>query len=112
MDFKINNTDLLTAPTNHGWVTRTRLGYDGNGHPVYATPRQYQLKYDWLDAASFAQLIGFYQMCTGTIPVNLPMWDSASGGFASYNGTLEEPSYGSSFEGAYGAVSFLILNIK
>lgn len=112
MDFKINNTDLLTAPSNHGWLPRTRLGYDGNAHPVYPAPRQYKMTWDWLDAASFVQLIGFYNACSGTMSVTLPMWNSATGGFASYNGTLEEPNYGNSFEGTYGSVQFLILNIR
>lgn len=112
MDFRINNTDLLTAPTDHGWQKRTALGYDGNAHPVYPTPRSYAMKWDWMDAASFSQLLGFYNACTGTIPVTLPMWNSATGGFASYNGTLEEPSYSNSFEGFYGSVQFLILNIR
>jgi len=112
MSFQINGTDLLTEPTDHYWVAKTVLGFDGNGHPIYVTPRQYQLSYDWISSDSFAQLINFYQSCSGTIPVTLPMWNSATGGFASYTATLEEPTYTKSFEGFYGSVNFLILNIK
>jgi hypothetical protein len=112
MNFQINSTDLLTEPTNHGWIAKTVLGFDGNGHVIYVTPRQYQMKWDWMDSASFSQLVNFYNSCTGTIPVTLPMWNSATGGFASYNATLEEPSYTNSFEGFFGSVSLLMLNIK
>jgi hypothetical protein len=112
MNFQINNTDLLTEPTNHDWVQRTRLGYDGNAHPIYPGHRNYQMSWDFVDAASFSQLVGFYNMCSGSIQVSLPAWNSATGGFASYNASLEEPSYTTSFEGFYGAVKLLILNIR
>jgi hypothetical protein len=111
MNFQINNIDLITEPTNHNWIQRTRLGYDGNAHPIYPMPRNYQLKWDFVDAESFSQLVGFFNMCSGTIQVGLPAWNSSTGGFASYNATLEEPSYGTSFEGFYGGVSLLVLNI-
>jgi hypothetical protein len=111
MNFQINGTDLINEPSDHDWIKRTVLGYDGNAHPVYPGHRQYQMKWDFVDAASFSQLIGFYNMCSGTIQVGLPAWNSVTGGFASYNATLEEPSYTSSFEGFYGGVSLLILNI-
>jgi len=111
MNFKINGTDLLTEPSDHNWQKQVSLGYDGNAHPIYPSPRSYLMKWDWCDAESFSQLVGFYQACSGTIPVTLPMWNSATGGFATYNGTLEEPSYTSSFDGFFGSVSFLILNI-
>jgi hypothetical protein len=112
MNFQINNTDLLTEPSDHGWQKRTALGYAGNAHAVYPAPRSYFFKFDWVDAASFAQLVGFYNMCSGTIQASLPMWNSSTGGFASYNGVLEEPSYSSSFEGFYGSVQFLLIDIK
>jgi hypothetical protein len=112
MNFQIDNTDLLTEPTNHNWIAKTILGFDGNGHPIYVTPRQYSMSWDWMDSNSFSQLINFYNSCSGTIQVGLPTWNSATGGFASYNGTLEEPSYTSSFEGFYGSVKLLILNIR
>ena len=112
MTFQINSTDLLIEPTDHNWVARTKLGIDGNAHPIYPTPRQYEMKWDFVDAASFSQLVGFFQMCTGTIQVSLPMWNSATGGFSSYTATLEEPSYTKSFEGFYGGVQLLVLNIK
>jgi hypothetical protein len=112
MNFNINGTDLLNEPTDHKWIGRTVLGYDGNGHPIYVTPRSYEFDFDWLGADSFAQLIGFYQATTGTSQIMLPMWNSATGGFAQYSCTLQEPTYSNSFEGFYGSVKFLILNIK
>jgi hypothetical protein len=112
MNFQINNTDLLTEPTNHNWVARTRVGYDGNAHPVYVPHRQYQMKWDWMDAASFSQLVAFFQSCSGTVPVTLPAWNSTTGGFAVYTASLEEPAYANSLEGYFGSVSLLILNIR
>jgi hypothetical protein len=112
MNFQINNTDLITEPTNHNWAAKTVLGFDGNGHPIYVAPRQYSMSWDWMDAASFSQLVGFYQLCSGTIQVGLPMWNSATGGFSNYSATLEEPTYSNSFEGFFGSVKLLILNIR
>ena len=112
MNFNINGTDLLTEPTNHNWVAKTVLGFDGNAHPIYVAPRQYLMKWDFVDAASFSQLVGFYNMCSGSISANLPAWNSPTGGFSSYNATLEEPSYTTSFEGFFGGVSLLFLNVR
>jgi hypothetical protein len=111
MNFNINGVDLLTEPTDHYWIAKTVLGFDGNGHPVYVMPRSYELDFDWIDSNSFAQLIGFYNSTTGTSQIKLPTWNSATGGFSSYSCTLEEPSYTHSFEGFYGGVKLLVLNI-
>ena len=112
MNFQINSTDLLTEPTNHNWVARTQLAFDGNAHPVYPANRQYQFSFDWIDAASFSQLENFYLSCSGTIGVTLPAWNSATGGFASYNATLTEPTYSNSMEGFFGGVKLLLINVK
>jgi hypothetical protein len=112
MNFQINGTDLLNEPTNHNWSAKTVLGFDGNGHPIYVSPRQYSMSWDWLDAASFAQLEGFYLATTGTCQIALPTWNSATGGFANYSATLEEPTYTNSFEGFFGSVKLLVLNIR
>jgi hypothetical protein len=112
MNFKINNTDLLTEPSDHNWQKQVSLGYDGNAHPIYPAPRSYLMKWDWCDAASFSQLENFYNSCSGTIPITLPTFGSPTGGYSVYSCTLEEPSYTSSFDGFFGSVSFLILNIK
>jgi len=112
MNFQINSTDLLTEPTNHNWVARTQLGFDGNAHAVYPANRQYSMAWDWMDAASFSQLVGMYNACSGTMSLTLPTWNSATGGFASYNGTLTEPSYTNSMEGFFGSVKLLLVNVK
>jgi hypothetical protein len=112
MTFKINGTPLLTGPSDHRWSERTMLGIDGNSHAIYVTPRQYEFSFDWLDAASFAQLIGFYQACSGTSSVDLPQWGSATGGYAIYNGVIQEPTYSNSFEGFFGSVKLLVINIR
>jgi hypothetical protein len=106
MNFQINSTDLLTEPTNHKWLAKTILGFDGNGHAIYVAPRQYEMDWDWMDAASFSQLQNFYLSTTGTCQIALPMWNSATGGFSTYSATLEEPTYNNSFEGFYGSVNF------
>jgi hypothetical protein len=112
MTFAINNTNLITQPSDHYWMERTNLGYDGNGHPIYPTPRQYEMDWDWLEVDAFAQLEGFYLSCTGTCQISLPCWGSATGGFATYSATLREPTYSKSFEGFYGSVKFIALNVK
>jgi hypothetical protein len=112
MTLKINGTQLTTQPSNSHWIERNQLGFDGNAHPVYVAPRQFEMSWDWMEADAFAQLIGFYQGCTGTMSVDLPMWNGSTGGYATYTGTLREPSYTSSFEGTFGSVKLLILNIR
>ena len=112
MNFQINSTDLITEPTDHNWQKQTTMGYDGNAHPIYPAPRSYLFKWDFMDAASFSQLVNFYNSCSGTIPITIPTWNSSTGGYAVYSCTLEEPSYASSFEGFYGGVSLLVLNFK
>ena len=94
MTFAINNTNLITQPSDHYWMERTNLGYDG------------------LEVDAFAQLEGFYLSCTGTCQISLPCWGSATGGFATYSATLREPTYSKSFEGFYGSVKFIALNVK
>jgi hypothetical protein len=111
MTFKINGTPFLTNPSNHHWSERQTLGYDGNGHPIYVAPRQHEMTWDWVDSESFSQLQGFYLATTGTCQIDLPKWNSATGGFATYSATLREPTYANSFEGFYGSVKFLVLNI-
>jgi hypothetical protein len=112
MTFKINGIPFLTNPSNHKWADRNVLGYDGNGHPVYVAPRQFEFSFDWVDAETFSQLVGFYQATSGTCSVDLPKWNSPTGGFATYSATLQEPTYANSFEGNYGSVRFLILNVR
>jgi hypothetical protein len=113
MTFKINGIPFTYPPSTHHWVERNTLAFDGNGHPVYVLPRQYEMWWDWIDSAQFAQLIGFYNSVSGTnCSVDLPTWNSATGGFSTYSATLREPTYTNSFEGHYGSVKFLVLNIR
>lgn len=112
MTFAINNTNFITQPSNHKWLDRTLLGTDGNAHAIFPAVRQYELDWDWLEPDGFAQLIGFYLSCTGTCQITLPCWNSATGGYASYSATLREPTYSNSFEGYYGGVKLIALNVK
>jgi hypothetical protein len=113
MTFYVGATKLLTQPSDHRWADRNILGYSGNANPIYSTPRSYEMSWEWLEADAFQQLIGFYQNASGTTKsVSLPAWNSATGGYASYNAQLSEPTYQNSFMGAYGSVRWLLVNIR
>lgn len=115
MTYRIQNTILLTQPSDGNWVQRQSLGTDGAGHPVYPAPREYQLTWDIIDAASYSQLQGFYDVAgnTGTVSVTLPQYASSTYQDHDYSGcVLQEPNYDKYFEQHYTGVKLLIANIR
>jgi hypothetical protein len=102
-------------PTTHGWVPRSEIGIDGNGHAVYPSVREYQLEWDFLSAAEFNTLYGYFLAtgATGTIVSMLPKYPPIpSYSFHAYSGTvLREPTFKDFFENYYTDVKLLIVKI-
>jgi len=115
MTYKINGTEILTQPTEAGWVGRDSIGIDGNGHQVYVGVRNYRFKWDLIDPQTYDQLQTFYNLQgnTGTVVVDLPYYTSGSYSFFPYSGcVMEEPKYGKFFVGHYDSVDLIITNIR
>ena len=113
--FKINGTSLTLQPSSHKWLGRDNLGADGLGHPMYPAVREYELRWDAMTPAEFAQVQGFYDFVssTGTVVVDLPKYANSTYSFYTYSGcVLQEPSFGGYFEENLQDVTLLILNIR
>ena len=102
-------------PTTHNWVPRDPIGIDGNGHAVYPAVREYEITWDFLSAAEFNTLYGYFLAtgATGTIVSMLPKYPPIpSYGFYAYSGTvLREPTFKDFFENYYTDVKLLIVKI-
>jgi len=99
--FAINGTTLNLQPTSGKWIDRPVLGFTGNGHPEYAGVREFELRWQLIDASDANEIQGLYRQLdvTGTAVVSLPAYRASSYAFTSYSGcTLGEPSGGDYFE--------------
>lgn len=111
--FSFNGT-LVAQPTDHHWIDRDQIGVDGNGVAVYVAPRQYEIKWDFLDTDEFDLIYTFFQAqgVTGSVVSSLPRWDSSPYNFYAYSGTiLREPTYDGWFQNYYTNVRLLIVRI-
>lgn len=110
-----NGTTLLQQPTDHRWVARDVIGVDGNGNAIYVAPRQYEMKFDFLDTDAFNQLNGFFQAqgVTGTVTATLPKWDANPYQFQNYSGcVIREPEYENWFQNWYVGVRLLVVRVN
>lgn len=115
---------LLTQPSSGQWMPRETLGVDGNGHAIYPALREFELTWDFMDLDTAHQLQDFYDdmEVTGTVVVDLPLFNSDSihhanlsdtYNFFSYSGcVLREPEFSQYFEYARGDVKLLIVRIR
>lgn len=113
-NFMLNGT-LIAQPTEHSWVARDQVGIDGNGIAVYVAPRQYQLKWDFLDTDEFNNIYSFFtaQGITGSVVSFLPKWKASPYQFYAYSGTvMREPEYDGWFQNYYQNVKLLIVRIN
>src|SRR5689334_3071579 len=107
-----NGTVLSAQPSEHGWQPRDVVGTDGNGINVYVSPREYQLKWDYLDTDQFSEIYQFFlaQGVTGTVVSALPKWNASPYVMYSYTGTvLREPQFDGFFQNYYVNTVLLIV---
>ena len=109
-DYRFNGTSLLIQPTEGQWDKRTQYGNDGIGHPIYATPRNFNLSWGFMNTEEFQQLMSFYSP-TGTIVASLPGWNVTPYTFIPYSGTvMSEPEVGAYFDNYYTDVKVNLIN--
>ena len=114
MTYKINGTELSIQPTSGRWLPRSRLGVDGNGHPVYAGTYEFQMEWNLLGPSEVNTLQTFFNsvLTTGSAVVDLPKFADGTYQFYSYSGcVLHEPEYGPYFAEHYTDVRLLVTNI-
>lgn len=115
MTYKINGTELTLQPTSGHWLPRTQLGIDGNGHPVYPSVYQFELRWELSAADEFNQLITFFDdlAITGSAIVDLPELRGSTYGFRTYSGcVVSEPVMDRYFAQHNRNVKLLITNIN
>lgn len=115
MAYKINGTALLLNPETGAWKGRSILNTDGNGHPIYPPSREFEMKWSYMDLASYDQILNFYNAvgATGSAVVEIPQFGADPYAFKAYTGcVLEEPTVGPYFQGFISSVTLLITNIR
>lgn len=114
--YAINNVTFIDDPSTGKWIPRKSLGYDGQAHPMYPAPYDYELDWDIISSAGFQQLENFYlAQTTGTVVANLPMYGINDFVFFPYSGcTLDEIAVDTYFapEGYLMKTKLMIHNIK
>jgi len=114
MVYRVNGTDFLIEPTSGRWLPRNSFGVDGNGHPIYAPTRQFEVSFGMLTPTQQNQLQGFFDevISTGTATVRLPEYGASAYIFENYSGcVLREPEQGQYFVENISDVRLLITNI-
>ena len=113
--YKINGVSLLVDPTTARWVDRQVLARDGNGHPVYAAVRQFEMKWQLLSPSGTYQLQQFFDavITTGTAVAELPKYAAYDYAFYAYSGcVLDEPVFDPYYAENLTNVTWLISKIK
>lgn len=113
--YAINGIDFQLQPTKGAWSNRERIGFDGNGHPIYPALRSFSVSFQFAHPADVKQLIDTYNALgsTGTAVFDLPKWGADGYSFYSYSGcTMSEPSVGEYFNEYISDVSFEIYKIN
>lgn len=101
MPYTINGTTITAQPESGSWKEREEIGRDGNGRPIYPSPRQFEMRWGLISMSDWAQLNTFFQSvsATGTVAVGLPQYGASSWTFRTYSGCiLSEPQAGQFFE--------------
>lgn len=115
MGYKINGTELTLQPTEGTWKDRESIGNDGNGRPIYSSPREFEMKFNLESPSEWQQLRTFFQSisATGTASVDLPEYGASAYQFRTYSGCIiNEPTMGAYFEGYINDVSLKISRIN
>ena len=115
MTYRINGVALTLQPEEGAWKDRNILNLDGNGHPLYPAPRQFEMKWGLMSIAEFDQIYTFFlsQGVTGTSVVDLPRWHSVIYEDFSYTGCiLQEPTIDKYNNTYMDGVRLVVTNIR
>lgn len=112
--YAINGVDIL-QPTQHRWLERDLLGYDGEGRPVYPALGEIELSWQLMSTSDLKKLIDAQRLTvtTGSSVVDLPEWGNNDYRFLSYSGTfINRVNVGSYFSEHVEDVVLIISNIR
>ncbi len=117
-DYKVNGY-ILPDPTAGRWIPRRVLDIQGDGRPLYAPVRGFELRWDIQTYADWEVLVATFDafQTTGSAVVELPAYPTVTGtgyGFQEYSGVaVGEPNVGDFFNQEYPtSVSLVIGNIR
>lgn len=111
----LNGLAFSHQPTDHHWIERDQVGVDGNGNAVYVAPRQYELKFDFVDPDEWNEMYAYFiaQGVTGSVTARLPKWNATPYSLFNYSGCqIREMSFDNFFQNQYVNVRLLIVRIN
>jgi hypothetical protein len=90
MTYKINGVELMLQPTTGRWLPRSLLGISGDGHPIYPTIREFELRWGMVSPAEENEIRTAFMstQITGTLVVDLPKYASSTYEFYAYTGVV------------------------
>lgn len=114
MTYKINGVEMTLQPTTGRWVPKQLVGITGDGHHVYPSIREFEMRWQLGSPSDVDQLVTWFetQVLTGTLVVTLPQWHRSSYTFYDYTGcTMSEPEFDVYFNENITNVALVIRNI-
>jgi hypothetical protein len=115
MAYKIGGTELSLQPSSGRWVILDPLGIGISGMARYPAVKQFELLWDLMPLADYAQLYSLYesQSLTGTYVVELPDIEDNAWAFREFSGAvINHPTAGEYFQEHISDVSLVIRNIR
>jgi hypothetical protein len=109
--------NVAYAPTSGRWLPRQVVDVQGDNRPIYSPVRAYELRWQLVDYAEWANLQVFFNAVesSGSYVVQLPTFPTITGsshGYTEYSGTtMSEPQVGPFFNEAPRQVVLIIGNI-
>ena len=113
--YGINGVNFILQPTEAGWGSRSELGIDGNGHPIYPAVRQFEFNWQLAHPNDVKQILDAWEIVsnTGTVSFDLPQWGASDYLFALYSGcTMREPTVGMYFSEWIKDVRLTVLLVR
>lgn len=117
-DYLINGY-VLPCPTAGRWIQRQVLDVQGDGRPIYAPVRAFEMRWELQNYGDWEVLVAAFNefQSTGSPVVNLPAYPTITGtgyGFSEYSGVaISEPQIGDLFNQEYPtSVVLVISNIR
>lgn len=95
MPYGFGGVDFTLQPTEGNWVERPMLGRTGDGHFVYPTTREFEMRWGLMTPAQVDEVLTYFENLTftGTLVVSLPKWSATTYVFENYTGcTISEPT--------------------
>ena len=113
--YAVNGTEFLIQPTSGRWMPKSMMGISGDGHALYPTVREFEVRFNITTPALLNQLQAWFEsiIILGTAVVDLPKYGDANYIFYSYTGcVLREPEMNAYFIENHSDVIMTICNIR